>query len=130
MSIFGYARVSTDHQTLEAQREALLAAGAEKVFQETASGAKSDRKELARALKALNAGDVLLVTRLGAAIHRAKAGCVYRVGKYAAGCDWLRYRITRQRINRMRAAINVEFVGGRRCAIDKNMAARDCDIAI
>lgn len=64
MSIFGYARVSTDHQTLEAQREALLAAGAEKVFQETASGAKSDRKELARALKAVNAGDVLLVTRL------------------------------------------------------------------
>lgn len=46
MSIFGYARVSTDHQTLEAQRETLLAAGAEKVFQETASGAKSDRKEL------------------------------------------------------------------------------------
>ena len=62
--IYGYARVSTDGQTLDAQRAALLAAGAEKVFQETASGAKADRRELAKALKALNAGDVLLVTRL------------------------------------------------------------------
>jgi DNA invertase Pin-like site-specific DNA recombinase len=64
MTIYGYARVSTDGQTLEAQRATLLAAGAEKVFQETASGARSDRKELARAIKALNAGDTLLVTRL------------------------------------------------------------------
>ena len=64
MTIFGYARVSTDGQTLDAQREALRAAGAEKVFQETASGAKTDRRELARAIRALNAGDVLLVTRL------------------------------------------------------------------
>lgn len=62
--IFGYARVSTDGQTLDAQREALRAAGTEKVFQETASGAKADRRELACAIKALNAGDVLLVTRL------------------------------------------------------------------
>ena len=64
MTIFGYARGSTDGQTLDAQREALRAAGAEKVFQETASGAKTDRRELAKAIKALNAGDVLLVTRL------------------------------------------------------------------
>lgn len=64
MTIFGYARVSTDGQTLDAQRESLLAAGANRVFQETASGAKTDRRELARALKALSAGDTLLVTRL------------------------------------------------------------------
>lgn len=64
MAIFGYARVSTDGQTLDAQRDALRAAGAEKVFHETASGAKTDRRELARALKALAPGDVLLVTRL------------------------------------------------------------------
>jgi DNA invertase Pin-like site-specific DNA recombinase len=62
--IFGYARVSTDGQTLDAQREALQAAGAEKVFQETASGTKTDRRQLARVLAALNAGDVLIVTRL------------------------------------------------------------------
>lgn len=62
--IIGYARVSTDGQTLEAQVEALKGAGAEKVFQETASGTKADRVGLGRAVAALNAGDVLLVARL------------------------------------------------------------------
>ncbi|MCX5497869.1 recombinase family protein [Kaistia dalseonensis] len=62
--IYGYARVSSDGQPLEAQTETLAQAGVEKVFRETASGAKTDRKELARLLKALNAGDVVLVTRL------------------------------------------------------------------
>ena len=64
MTIYGYARVSTDGQTLDAQRAALVAAGAAKVFHETASGIKSDRKELAKALKVLGAGDTLIVTRL------------------------------------------------------------------
>ncbi len=64
MPIYGYARVSTDGQTLDAQRAALSAAGAEKIFQETASGAKTDRRELSKALKVLNPGDTLLVTRL------------------------------------------------------------------
>ena len=62
--IYGYARVSTDGQTLDAQHEALTAAGAEKVFQEKVSGARTDRKELGRLLKSLSAGDTLLVTRL------------------------------------------------------------------
>jgi DNA invertase Pin-like site-specific DNA recombinase len=62
--IYGYARVSTDGQTVSAQIAALMAAGAVKVFRETASGAKSDRKELARAVAALDPGDVLMVTRL------------------------------------------------------------------
>ena len=62
--IYGYARVSTDGQTLDAQREALSAAGAEKVFAETVSGARSDRAQLARLIKAANAGDTVLVTRL------------------------------------------------------------------
>ena len=64
MTTYAYACVSTDGQTLDAQRAALKAAGAEKIFEETASGAKTDRKELARALKALRPGDVLLVSRL------------------------------------------------------------------
>ena len=64
MAIYGYARVSTDGQTLNAQVEALTAAGATRVFRETASGAQTDRRELARALKSLGTGDTLLVTRL------------------------------------------------------------------
>ena len=62
--IVGYARVSTDGQTLDAQQSALAGAGAEKVFAEKVSGAVTDRKALTRAIAALDAGDVLLVTRL------------------------------------------------------------------
>jgi len=62
--IVGYARVSTDGQTLDAQQAALAAAGAERVYSEKISGAVSDRKALAKAIAALDAGDVLLVTRL------------------------------------------------------------------
>ncbi len=62
--IYGYARVSTDGQSVDAQVKQLRDAGAEKVFRETASGAKTERRELARAIKALAKGDTLLVTRL------------------------------------------------------------------
>ena len=65
MTIYGYARVSTDGQTLAAQEAALAQAGAAKTFAEKVSGASvSNRPALARALKALAGGDVLLVTRL------------------------------------------------------------------
>jgi DNA invertase Pin-like site-specific DNA recombinase len=62
--IYGYARVSTDGQSVTAQVAALKAAGAATVFREVASGAKSDRAQLSRAVAALEAGDVLTVTRL------------------------------------------------------------------
>jgi DNA invertase Pin-like site-specific DNA recombinase len=62
--IYGYARVSTEGQSVEAQVAALTAAGADKVFQEVASGAKTDRVQLRRLLHILGAGDVLMVTRL------------------------------------------------------------------
>jgi DNA invertase Pin-like site-specific DNA recombinase len=62
--IYGYARVSTDGQTLDAQQATLIAAGAEKVFAEKISGAVTDRKALAKAIAVLGSGDVLLVTRL------------------------------------------------------------------
>jgi DNA invertase Pin-like site-specific DNA recombinase len=61
--ILGYARVSTDGQTLDAQHAALAAAGATRVFAEKVSGAVTDRKQLAKAIAALAPGDVLLVTR-------------------------------------------------------------------
>jgi DNA invertase Pin-like site-specific DNA recombinase len=60
----GYARVSTDGQTLDGQVEALEAAGAAATFQETASGARTDRAQLANAIGALRTGDTLIVTRL------------------------------------------------------------------
>jgi len=47
-----------------AQQAALKTAGAEKVFADKVSGARTDRKALAKAIDALGAGDVLLVTRL------------------------------------------------------------------
>jgi DNA invertase Pin-like site-specific DNA recombinase len=64
MTTIGYARVSTDGQTLDAQLAALKAAGAERVLSEKISGAITDRKALAKAIAALGYGDVLLVTRL------------------------------------------------------------------
>jgi DNA invertase Pin-like site-specific DNA recombinase len=62
--IYGYARVSTDGQSVAAQVDALTEAGAGKIFKEVASGAKTDRAQLHRLLKLLDEGDVLLVTRL------------------------------------------------------------------
>jgi DNA invertase Pin-like site-specific DNA recombinase len=62
--IYGYARVSTDGQSVTAQVAELRKHGAGKVFREVASGAKRDRAQLRRVLDQLDAGDVLLVTRL------------------------------------------------------------------
>jgi DNA invertase Pin-like site-specific DNA recombinase len=64
MASFGYARVSSDGQSLTAQEAALKAVGCIKVFSEKASGAKTDRAALAKAIAALDTGDVLVVTRL------------------------------------------------------------------
>ena len=64
MAIYGYARVSTDGQTLDAQQDQLKQAGAEKVFSEKVSGAKTDREELRKLIKKLQQDDVLLVTKL------------------------------------------------------------------
>lgn len=62
--IYGYARVSTSQQDHAAQVAQLNAAGAAKVYAEKVSGAKTDRSQLERAIAALDAGDVLLVTRI------------------------------------------------------------------
>jgi len=61
---YGYARVSTDGQSVDAQVRQLAKAGCKKVFREVASGAKTDRAQLRRLLDVLAAGDVLTVTRL------------------------------------------------------------------
>jgi DNA invertase Pin-like site-specific DNA recombinase len=64
MTVYGYARVSTKDQTLASQDAQLQAAGCAKVYAEKVSGAYGDRAELAKVLKRLEAGDVLMVTRL------------------------------------------------------------------
>ena len=61
---YGYARVSTDGQSVDAQVRQLKAAGCKTVFREVASGAKTDRAQLRRLLGQLDDGDVLTVTRL------------------------------------------------------------------
>jgi DNA invertase Pin-like site-specific DNA recombinase len=64
MTRYGYARVSTDGQSLDAQLEQLRKAKCSKIFQEKVSGARSDRVQLVRLLKVLQAGDLVIVTRL------------------------------------------------------------------
>jgi DNA invertase Pin-like site-specific DNA recombinase len=60
----GYARVSTDDQSLALQLDALRAAGCEKIHEEKASGVLNGRKGLMEALKGCAAGDVLVVWKL------------------------------------------------------------------
>ena len=64
MAQFGYARVSTDGQSLTAQVAELKGAGCTEVFQEKVSGARTDRKQLARVIDRLEQDDILVVTRL------------------------------------------------------------------
>jgi DNA invertase Pin-like site-specific DNA recombinase len=64
MTTYGYARVSTNGQDLGSQEAELMAAGCAKVFKEKASGAKTDRAELAKVIRRLEPGNVLIVTRL------------------------------------------------------------------
>src|SRR2546429_6884353 len=62
--LIGYARVSTQDQTLDLQTDALTRAGCEKIFTDTTSGAKAERPGLQDAMNHLRAGDTLVVWRL------------------------------------------------------------------
>ena len=62
--LIGYARVSTEDQHLDLQRDALARAGCEKTFEDKKSGAEADRSGLAAALEYARAGDQLVVWRL------------------------------------------------------------------
>src|ERR1700732_982575 len=61
---YGYARVSSDSQSVDAQVRQLTKAGCKKVFREVASGAKTNRAQLRRLLDQPEGDDVLMVTRL------------------------------------------------------------------
>ena len=60
----GYARVSTDDQNLDLQRDALVRSGCAAIYEETASGKSAQRIELEHCRKALRSGDTLVVWRL------------------------------------------------------------------
>ncbi len=62
--LIGYARVSTQDQNLELQREALTKAGCRKLFEDKASGTRAKRPGLAKALEMLREGDTLVVWKL------------------------------------------------------------------
>ncbi|MDW3118010.1 recombinase family protein [Roseovarius sp.] len=61
--ILGYARVSTRDQNLDGQRDALAAAGSERIFADTITGTARTRPELDRLLSELRSGDVVVVTK-------------------------------------------------------------------
>ncbi len=61
--IIGYACVSTDDQNLDAQTDALQAAGAERIFSDKISGSIRKRPELDKLLDQLRLGDVIVVTK-------------------------------------------------------------------
>ena len=60
----GYARVSTDDQNLDLQRDALQQAGCERVFEDTASGAKAERVGLVALMEVLRTGDTVVIWRM------------------------------------------------------------------
>jgi DNA invertase Pin-like site-specific DNA recombinase len=62
--LIGYARVSTQDQTLNLQKDALKKIGCNKIFTDTASGAKAERTGLNEALEYVREGDTLVVWRL------------------------------------------------------------------
>jgi resolvase-like protein len=87
MTLYGYARVSTRDQDLLAQNSELMAAGCAKVFKEKVSGAKTDRPELAKLIRRLEPGDVLMVVRLDRLARSTKdlLNVLDEVGKRDAG---------------------------------------------
>jgi DNA invertase Pin-like site-specific DNA recombinase len=85
MTIYGYARVSTRNQDLAAQETELMAAGCAKVFKEKVSGAKTDRAELAKLLRRIEPGDVLIVTRLDRLARSTRDNVIAALAERGAG---------------------------------------------
>jgi DNA invertase Pin-like site-specific DNA recombinase len=70
--LIGYARVSTQDQNLEWQRNALTLDGCEKIFEDTISGTRADRPGLKLAMDDLRTGDTLVVWKLDRLVRSVK----------------------------------------------------------
>jgi len=79
--LIGYARVSTDDQSLSLQRDALNKVGCKRIFTDKASGAPTQRPGLADALSHLRKGDSLVVWKLDR-LGRSVKGLVDLVGEF------------------------------------------------
>lgn len=62
--LIGYARVSTDDQHLDLQRDALTQVGCERIYEDTVSGAQAEREGLTSLINALRPGDIVVIWRL------------------------------------------------------------------
>lgn len=82
VALIGYARVSTPDQKLSLQHDALKRAGCERVFDDQASGARTDRPGLAEALAYLRAGDTLVVWKLDR-LGRSMSHLIEKIGELA-----------------------------------------------
>ncbi len=102
----GYARVSRDDQRLDLQRDALTAAGCEKLFSDKASGTKAARPGLSEALAFARPGDVLVVWRLDR-LGRSLAELVQLVGELEAAAVGL--ESLKEQINTTSAAGRLVF---------------------
>lgn len=87
--LLGYARVSTEGQSLAVQQAALVEAGCAKLFVEKASGARGDRDGLARMLDHVRPGDIVVVTRLDR-LARSTADLLRVAGELEQGGAGLR----------------------------------------
>ena len=83
VALIGYARVSTPDQKLSLQQAALERAGCERVFDDQASGARTDRPGLAEALAYLRSGDTLVVWKLDR-LGRSMSHLIEKIGELAA----------------------------------------------
>ena len=81
--LIGYARVSTQDQNLDMQRDALTQAGSDKIFEDMMSGTRADRPGLKLAMEVLRDGDTLVVWKLDR-LGRSVKGLVDLVGELAA----------------------------------------------